>query len=157
AAAPRSTPLIFVEDRLRGQLGIDPTFLKTPWAVETLSGSQEGFLWIGEGPPKGVEFGVWSREARTAGLRFIVTAGPSRTGVDRTVSLSQHGMSGADRNSFQGDASLMSAAKLHAGRNLMRFYCLDTPTVKIMPNGDTRHLMVLLHKVIVESVSAGWR
>jgi hypothetical protein len=154
-AAPPSAPLILVENRLRSQVGIDPTFLKTPWPVETLDGSQGGFLWMGEGPPEGVEFGVWSREARTVDFRFNVTAGPSRSDVDRTVSLLQDGVSVADRSSFRGDASLVIAVKLHAGRNLMHFYCLDAPTVKIMPNGDTRHLIVRLHKVIVESVSAG--
>ena len=75
--------------------------------------------------------------------------------VDRTVSLLQDGVSVADRSSFRGDASLVIAVKLHAGRNLMHFYSQDAPTVKIMPNGDTRHLIVLLHKVIVESVSGG--
>jgi hypothetical protein len=154
-ATPPSAPLILVENRLRSQVGIDPTFLKTPWGIETLDGSQGGFLWIGAGPPEGVEFGVWSREARTVDFRFNVAAGSSRSAADRTVSLLQDGVSVADRSSFRGDASLVIAVKLHAGRNRMHFYCLDAPTVKIMPNGDTRHLIVLLRKVIVESVSAG--
>jgi hypothetical protein len=154
-AVPPSAPLIFVENRLRSQVGIDPTFLKMPWAVETLDGSPSGFLWMGEGPAEGVEFGVWSREARTVDLRFNVAAGPSRSAVDRTVSLLQDGVAVADRSSFRGDSSLVIAAKLHVGRNLMHFYCLDAPNVKIMQNGDPRHLMVLLHKVIIESVSAG--
>ena len=110
---------------------------------------------MGEGPPEGVEFGVWSREARTVDLRFNVAAGPSRSAADRTVSLLQDLVSVADRSSFRGDASLVIAVKLHAGRNLMHFYSLDAPTVKIMPNGDARHLIVLLHKVIVESVRRG--
>jgi hypothetical protein len=154
-AAPPSAPLIFVENRLQSQVGIDPTFLKTPWPVETLEGSPGGFLWMGEGPPEGVEFGVWSRETRTVDFRFNVTAGPSRSDVDRTVSLLQDGVSVADRSFFRRDASLVIAVELHAGRNLMHFYSQDAPTVKIMPNGDTRHLIVLLHKVIVDSVSAG--
>lgn len=152
-AAPPSTPLIFVENRLQGQVGIDPTFLKTPWPVETLEGSQGGFLWMGQGPPEGVGFGVWSREVRMVDLRFNVTAGPSRSDVDRTVSLLQDGVSVAGRSSFRGNASLVIAVELHAGRNLMHFYSEDAPTIKIMPNGDTRHLIVLLHKVIVDSVS----
>jgi hypothetical protein len=153
-AAPPSAPFIFVENRLRSQVGIDPTFLEAPWPVETL-GSADGFLWMGEGPQEGVEFGVWSREARTVRLRFNVTAGPSRPTPDRTVSLMQDGLFVADRSHFAGDASLGIEVELHPGRNLMHFYSLDAPTVKIMPNGDTRHLIVLLHKVIVESVSAG--
>jgi hypothetical protein len=151
-AAPPSTPLIFIENRLQSQVGLDPAFLKTPWPVETLEGSQVGFLWMGEGPSEGVEFGVWSREARTVALRFNVTAGPSRSDVKRSVSLLQDEVSVADRSSFRGDASLVIAVALHAGRNVMRFYSHDAPTVKIMPNGDTRHLIVRLHKVIVESV-----
>ncbi len=154
-AAPPSAPLILVENRLRSQVGLDPTFLRTPWPVETLEASPGGFLWLGEGPQEGVEFGVWSREARIVDLRFNVTAGPSRPTPDRTVSLLQDGLFVADRSHFRGDASLAIAVELHAGRNLMHFYSLDAPTVKIMPNGDTRHLIVLLHKVIVEPVSAG--
>ena len=148
--APPSTPFIFVESRLRSQVGIDPTFLKTPWPVETLNGSPEGFLWMGEGPPEGLEFGVWSREGRTVDFRFHVTAGPSRSEVDRTVALLQDGVPVADGTSFHGEAWLVIPVKLHAGRNRMRFYCRDAPNVKSQPNGDPRHLMVLLHKVIVQ-------
>ncbi len=154
-AAPPSAPLIFVENRLRGQIGIDPTFLKTPWPVETLEGTPGGFLWMGQGPQEGVEFGLWSRESRVVDLRFNVTPGPSRPTPDRTVSLLQDGLFVADRSHFHGDASLAIAVELHAGRNLMHFYCLDASTVKIMPNGDMRHLIVGLHKVIVEPVSVG--
>lgn len=151
-ATPADKAFIFVGSRLHGQVGIDPMFLKTPWAVETLGETEGGFLWIGAGPAEGVEFAVWSRESRTVQLRFDVSAGPSRTEPDRNVTLTQDGSAVAGSRTFHGDTSLVIPVKLHPGRNLMRFHCLDAPSVEVMPNGDRRHLIVWLHKIIIEPV-----
>jgi len=151
-ATPADRAFIFVESRLHGQVGLDPSFLKTPWAVETLGGTEGGFLWIGAGPAEGLEFAVWSRESRAVQIRFDVSAGPSRTGLDRNVALTQDGTAAAGPRTFQGDTSLVIPVKLHPGRNLMRFHCLDAPSVEVMPNGDRRHLIVWLHQLRVEPV-----
>jgi hypothetical protein len=152
-AVPPSAPLLLVESPLQNQVGIDPDFLKSPWPIEAFGGVH--FLWVGEGPPKGMEFGVWSREARPVALRFNLHAGPGSPTLDRTVSLLQDGAPVADRLTFHGDASLRIPVNLHADRNRLHFYCLDAPTLKILPNGDTRDLMVLVNKVTVEPVTVG--
>jgi hypothetical protein len=147
-AVPSSAPLIRVGSTLRRQIGIDPTFLKTPWRVEIWS--RGGFLWMGQGREEGVEFGLWSRGDRAVDLRFDVGPGPSVTAPDRTVMLLQDGAPVGDRR-FQGDTAVVFHVRLHAGRNLIEFVALDAATVMRMPNGDPRHLVVMLRHVQAES------
>jgi hypothetical protein len=150
-AVPSSAPLIRIGSTLRHQIGIDPTFLKTPWQVEI--GGTGGYLWMGQGREEGVEFGLWSRQDRAVELRFDVGPGPSVTAPDRTVMLLLDGAPVGDRR-FQGDTAVAFHVMLHAGRNLIEFVALDAATVMKMPNGDPRRLIVLLRDVQAESVRA---
>jgi hypothetical protein len=150
-AVPASAPLIRIGSTLRRQIGIDPTFLKTPWRVET--GGSGGYLWMGQGREEGVEFGLWARQDRAVDLRFDVAPGPSVTAPDRTVMLLLDGAPAGDRR-FQGDTAVVFHVKLHPGRNLIEFVALDAPNVMRMPNGDPRRLIVLLRDVQAESVLA---
>jgi hypothetical protein len=145
--APSSAPLIIVDKALRNHVGIDPTFLKTPWPVENLGGAEGGFLWIGQGYQEGVEFGLWSRQDRAVDIRFNVSAGPSLTTPGRKVVLLNDGMLARDEQSFAGDAAVVFHIRLHAGRNVMSFFALDAATVKSMPNGDARHLVAGVHDI----------
>jgi hypothetical protein len=150
-ASPSSAPLIRIGSTLRHQIGIDPTFLKTPWQVEI--GGTGGYLWMGQGREEGVEFGLWSRQDRVVDLRFDVGPGPSVTAPDRSVMLLLDGAPVGDRR-FQGDAAVVFHVMLHAGRNLIEFVALDTANVMRLPNGDPRRLVVLLRDVQAESVLA---
>ena len=152
-AVPPATPLISIAATLQGKLGIDPTFLETPWPVESLAGAKEGFLWLGQGHGEGVEFGLWARQDLTVGLRFNVSPGPSLTTPERLVMLLHDGVPVGGERTFQGSASLAYPVHLHAGRNRLSFYPLNSATVKSMPNGDTRHLVVNLGAVRIDSSS----
>ncbi len=153
-AAPAAAPLITIDTALQSEVGIDPTFLKTPWLVENLGGTEGGFLWMGQGYAEGIEFGLWSRQDRTVTVRFRVSPGPSLTTPDRKVILLHDGVPVGDEQPFQGSASPVFHTRLHAGRNLLSFYTLNTATVKRIPNGDTRHLVVGLHDIQIEAGSA---
>jgi hypothetical protein len=148
-AVPSSAPLIRIGKTVRNQIGIDPTFLKTPWQIEHRD-TDSGYLWMGQGREEGIEFGLWSRSDHAVDLRFDVAPGPSVTIPDRTVMLLLDGAPVGDRR-FQSDSAVVFHVMLHTGRNLIEFVALDAATVMRMPNGDPRHLIVLLKEVHAES------
>jgi hypothetical protein len=150
-AVPASTPFIRIDSTLRHQIGLDPTFLKTPWRVE--GGDAGGYLWMGQGREEGVEFGLWSRQDRAVDLRFDVGPGPSNTDPDRAVLLLRDGAPVGTRR-FQGDAALEFPVELRAGRNLIEFVALDAANVTRLANGDPRRLVVLLRGVQAASAPA---
>ena len=151
---PAAAPLIAIGKTLHTHVGIDPFFLKTAWPVENLGGTEGGFLWIGQRQAEGVEFGLWSRQERAVDIRFDVSPGPSLTTPDRRVMLLHDGVPVGGERTFNGDATIVVHVSLHAGRNVMSFLALDAATVKSMPNGDTRHLVVGLHEVRIEAAQA---
>ncbi|MES2878020.1 MAG: hypothetical protein V4713_06310 [Pseudomonadota bacterium] len=151
---PSSAPLITIEKTLQTHVGIDPNFLKTPWPIENFGGTEGSFLWIGQGPAEGVEVVLWSRQDRAVDIRFNVSPGPSLTTPDRRVILLHDGVQVGDKQTFKNDASIVFHISLHTGRNVMNFFALDAATVKGMPNGDARHLVIGLHEVRVEAVQA---
>lgn len=151
---PSFAPLITVDPALRTQVGLDPILLETPWPVEDLGGAEGGFLWVGQGHPEGVGFGVWSREDRDVDLRFNVGPGPSLTVPQRKVILHLDGVPVGDEHNFSGPTSLVLRIRLHRGRNLISFFAVDTATVKAQPNGDTRHLVIALHDIQIRAAQA---
>ncbi len=146
---PQVAPLITVEKALQTYVGIDPTFLKTPWPVENLGGDERGFLWIGQGRAEGIEFGLWSRQDQTVELEINVSPGPSLSTRVRTIVLLHDGV--PLEQSFTEQTSVVFRQRLNAGRNAMSVFALDAPTVKSMPNGDTRHLVVGLHDIRIKA------
>jgi hypothetical protein len=148
-ALPSDAPLITIEKSLQTHVGIDPSLLKTPWSVENLGGTEGGFLWIGQGRAEGMEFGLWSRKDRSVELRLNVSPGPSLTTLDRAVVLLHDGV--PTEQTFKGSSAIVFRLRLHAGRNVISFFALDAATIKSMPNGDTRRLVVGLHDVQVNA------
>ena len=146
-AVPSSAPLIRIGSTLQQQVGIDPVFLRTPWAIE--GDRTRAWLWMGQGREEGVALGLWSRQERIVDLRFDVAAGPSLTTPDRTVMLLLNGAPVGDRM-FQGAAALVFQVTLRAGRNVVEFVALDAPNAQKKPNDDPRRLVVLLNDVRAE-------
>lgn len=146
-AVPSSAPLITIGSTLQQQVGIDPVFLKTPWAIE--GDRTRAWLWMGQGREEGLALGLWSRQERQVDLRFDVAAGPSLTTPDRTVMLLLNGALVSDRT-FQGTAALTFPVTLRAGRNVVEFVALDAPNAQKQPNDDPRRLVVLLNDVRAE-------
>jgi hypothetical protein len=152
--APSSAPLIAIGASLKDQVGIDPTFLRTPWPVEHSAGTKGGFLWIGQGRAEGVEFGLWSRQDRDVDVRFDAFPGPSVTTPDRTVMLLLDELPADSGRTFNSDPPITFRIRLHVGRNVLTFFALNAATLASMPNGDTRHLVVGIKNVRVEAPPA---
>lgn len=142
--APAEDSLIFVSPSLKGRVGVDP-LVKTPWPVE------QGFLWVGYGKAEGLEGGLWAGEPRNVTLRFDVSPGPSRGDQPRTIQLSGRvdGQIVTTQRVFTGSTSLVFNVPLRLGLNTFTFEALDKPTVPAQ-EGDTRNLIVGLHRIVVE-------
>lgn len=151
---PSGAPLLTIDTTLRTQVGINPSTLKTPWPVENHGGAEGGFLWIGQGYGEGVEFGLWSRQDQTVDIRFNVSPGHSLTTPDRKIKLLHDDVPVGDERTFSDYASIVFRVRLRPGRNVMSFFAEDSATIRSMPNGDTRHLVVGLHEIRVESAPA---
>ncbi|MDB5799496.1 MAG: hypothetical protein JWL63_435 [Rhodocyclales bacterium] len=154
AGAPSAAPLIAIGASLQGQVGIDPMPPKTPWPIENFGGIEGSFLWVGQGQAEGIEFGLWSRQERTVDLQFDALPGPSLWTPERRVMLVHNGVPVGDERTLNSDAPIAFHVRLHAGRNVFSFFAFDAPTVKRMPNGDARNLIVGLHEIRVEAGQA---
>lgn len=150
--APPAAPLIRVVDTLKTQVGIDPTLLETAWPVENPGGSEGGYLWMGQGSAEGLGFALWSRQDRDVDLRFQVSPGPGLDAPGRRVMVLHDGIPVGDEHHFQGEAAIVLRTRLHAGRNLIDFFAVDAATIRPLPNGDPRGLVVGLHEVRIEAV-----
>ncbi|KAB2902688.1 MAG: hypothetical protein F9K35_03790, partial [Burkholderiaceae bacterium] len=152
ATFPAAAPLIEVDGALREQVGIDPVLLNTSWPVENLGADEKGFLWMGQGAPEGIVFGLWSRQERDVDMRFEVSPGHGLSVPGRTVMVQHDGVPvGQGEYSFTGKSSIVVRTRLHAGRNVIHFFAMDTATIKPLPNGDTRNLVVGLHDIHIEA------
>lgn len=148
---PPAAPLIRIAAPLKTKVGIDPTLLVTPWPVENLGAREDGFLWMGQGHAEGIEFALWSREDRDVDIRFEVSPGHGLTTPDRRAMVLQDDVPvGAGEHTFRGRASVVARTRLHAGRNVISFFATDTATIKPLPNGDTRNLVMGLHEIRIE-------
>ena len=54
-----------------------------------------------------------------------------------------------ERRSFEGATSLSFVVQLRPGLNPFQLVALDSATIQVQPNGDTRNLIVGLHEVFV--------
>lgn len=150
ATFPAAAPLIELDSAIKMQVGVDPVLLNTSWPVENLGGDEAGFLWLGQGAQEGIEFGLWSRNEREVDVRFDVSPGFGLSTAGRTVMVQHDGVPvGKGEHSFAGKASIVVRVRLHPGRNIIHFFALDTATIKPLPNGDTRNLVVGLHGIRV--------
>ncbi|WP_140426139.1 glycosyltransferase family 39 protein [Acidovorax sp. Root275] len=150
AEAPPAAPLIRIDDALKTKVGIDPASLETPWPIENLGRREHGFLWMGQGHAEGIEFALWSREDRDVDIRFDVSPGHGLTAPDRRVMVLHGGIPVGGEHTFRGKASVVARTRLHAGRNTLSFFATDTATIKPLPNGDTRNLVIGLHEIRIE-------
>lgn len=146
--APAQNPLIFVDQSLDGKVGIEPTIINTPWAIEQFGPSGQGFLWVGAQLSEGLQFALWARKEIQVNVRFDVSPGLSGSGIHRALFLGGD-MKSEDRRPIDKRQLLEFRIKLNPGRNIIKFWTDDQPTKFMQPNGDTRHLMIALHHVLV--------
>lgn len=152
-ALPSASPLIAISPSLQNQVGLNPTFLTTPWPVERLSGTERGFLWLGQGYAEGIEFELWSRQNRTVDIQFEVSPGPNLTTSDQRVLLLHNGSPAGDEQTFQSHRSLTFHVNLQVGRNRISFYSLHSSPVASAASGDPRNRVVGLHEIQVKPSS----
>jgi hypothetical protein len=148
--APDSDPLVFVDQALHGQVGVDRQFIQTPWAIEDPGHTNRGFLWLGAGPARGLQFALWAKNYTSAEVRFDVGGGISRTGDHSVTFLSDAGGSPQVQH-IQARGWAAFGAKLRPGRNVMQFWTDDQANVSMEVTHDSRDLMIALNQVIITS------
>jgi hypothetical protein len=150
--APASSPLVSVDREIRSSVGIDAGRMATPWPIENLGPDERGYLWIGSGPDEGLKFRVWSEEQLPAAIRLRVGAGPSRSDSVRNLILRTPAGQQLQL-SFSASGEVTFPVELNKGLNPFSLFSPDPATVPSMPNGDTRHLIVGLRDVFIESAN----
>jgi hypothetical protein len=125
----------------------------TPWPIETYHSYK--VLWLGHGRAEGLSGTIWSADKRTVHLTFEVEPGPGRDDSRRTAELTFTNAAGqqTEQRQFDGATTLDFVVAVQPGRNSFDLSILDEVTRSIQANGDTRHLLVLLHQVMVKSVT----
>jgi hypothetical protein len=150
--APAASPLISVDREIRSDVGIDAGRMGTPWPIENLGPEERGYLWLGTGPEEGLKFRVWSEQKRPVAIRIRVGAGPSRS--DSTRNLILRTAAGiAQQLSFSAAGEVTFPVELNQGLNSITLFSPDPATIAAMPNGDTRHLIVGVRDVFLESAA----
>ncbi len=114
------------------------------WAVPLAVGNPNGlegtpsdpFFWIGKGETTVEVLAARPGEVTLVGL---FAAGPSRSGGGPRR-LSVH--SGDCAAEVVADGRCAIRVPVPAGRSIIRLQALDQPTVEVLPNGDTRPLLL---------------
>lgn len=150
SALPAMMPLVIVEPGLRqAGIGLDGGRFSSPWPIENLGQDEAAFLWLGSGQSEGFRFRVWAPSEQAISLAMKLSAGPSRTDGNRTVEVSRTEDNTSQKQTFVASGNLKFPVTLRAGWNTLIVSSLDQANVGAMPNGDSRHLIVGLHDILV--------
>jgi len=98
---------------------------------------------------EGLVFRIWSDENLTVLIRFELSSGPSRSDNVRTVEFKEKDQEEkfAKRYTFDQSAHFKLKTVLKKGVNTLCLSSIDKATISMLPNGDTRHLLVGLHQI----------
>jgi len=150
--------LLFVDMELSGRVGVME--LKTDeWGIENLG--EGSFLWLGMGVNQGLKGFLWSEEDLLVELIFYLQPGPSREDSLRNIRVEFYRVgayapirenSRVEEFLIDGLEHIRLKINLHRGLNEFRLIGLDKPTIRRLPNGDTRPLMLLLNRIDVMPV-----
>lgn len=150
-------PRIFtIYESLETDIQVSEQYL-AEWGLEKVNNTY--FQWLGEGFDQGFKGLLWSDKERWVEFVFHLAPGPSRKDLDRNLKiiLTQYG-SLDDENvyeatiNFRGDNKYKIKLRLHTGLNELLLYALDNATIEILPNGDTRPLLIKLSKIDIVPV-----
>ena len=149
-ASSSATPLLTLNSSLSNIIGLDPQVQTAPWGIELYQG--EHLLWLGHGDQEGLQGSLTASRPVTVQLAFRVEPGPARQDYERTLELTVDYATGktVERKTIDQLTNLTFTVPLAVGRNTFRLDVLDTVTVPIQSNGETRPLLVLLHHVQIE-------
>lgn len=160
SGVPANLPLVTVDPGLqRSGVGLEGGRFSSPWPIENLGKDEAAFLWLGSGQSEGFRFRVWSPSEKAVFLTMKLSAGPSRTDGSRTMEVAGTEENMSQKQTFVANGNLTFPTTLRAGWNSMIISALDQATVGAMPNGDSRHLIVGLHDIVIAAAepSAGGR
>jgi len=138
-----------IDSDLVGKIGVT-AFVPPEWGGEV---GQKSF-WIGNSRGQGVSFTLFSDTSRPIALSFDVASGPSRNDSRRRVqlTLSNRDTSLLMMREFDKASTIEFDCRLLRGRNDFTFYSLDQPTIRVLPNGDPRPLLLSLGEITVTSL-----
>ena len=150
SGVPETLPLVTVAPALtQAGVGLDRSRFSSPWPIENLGQEEKAFLWIGSGAQEGFRFRVWSQAQQDIALSLRLSAGPSRTDGTRTVELARSEDSSTQRKTLVASGQMNFPVTLRDGWNSFVISVPDQPNVGAMPNGDSRHLMVGIHDIVI--------
>jgi hypothetical protein len=144
-------PVIIKVDDQMSDLPVSEIYL-APWDVEILDNGP--LLWLGEGLDQGFKSYIWSNEDTTAKMVLNLSPGPSREDSTRNlnITLSRYGYyEGYEPISkqvrFDDAVRFEMEIVLYEGLNELAISALDQATIDVLPNGDTRPLLVQLNQI----------
>jgi hypothetical protein len=118
-------------------------------SMDNPNGIEPWGTWLGTKP-----LVVWLVAAASmpVSLTFDAVPGPSRPDPpSRTVVLYQ-GDREIGRRTIDGPAQVRFDFKIEAGRTMLRVSCLEQPTIRMLPNGDTRALLIDVRRMRVHAL-----
>lgn len=149
SGVPGSLPLATVDPNLRPNVGLDGGRFSSPWPIENLGKEEAAFLWLGSGQTEGFQFRVWSQSGRSVSISMKVSAGPSRSEGNRTVAVTRKEDERSQTQTFVASGRLTFPVPLNVGWNSFVVSAVEQPNVGAMTNGDSRHLIVGLHEILI--------
>ncbi len=128
------------------------------WGLEYANGRP--FLWLGEGLDQGFRGFLWADREMLANIVLHLIPGPSREDSKREVEIS-YGRYGYYEDSnllsmvieFDGPIEYKMKVKLHKGLNQIELASLDEADIEILPNGDTRPLLIQLVGIDIQTLN----
>ena len=148
-----SRNLVKVDPSLAGVVGVID-IVEFDWGIESHQG--QGFLWLGEGTAQGFSAFLWSEKETAVRVVFQVLPGPSREDTLRNLEFRylRRGRfspirvgSVVRRYQIAGLEAIEVSVTLQRGLNQMDLIALDEATIRRLPNGDERPLLVMLQHV----------
>ena len=152
-AGSSAAPLVTLNPSLSNIISLDPQLQTAPWGIELYKG--DNLLWLGHGDKEGLQGSLTASQSNAVQLVFRVEPGPARQDYERTLEFTVENASGktVEHKTIDRLTTLTYTVQLAVGHNTFRLGVLDTVTIPIQANGETRPLLVLLHHVQIESVS----
>lgn len=149
--APADRPLVTIEPSLAGTVSPGQLLDGPPWGLEPDYAGPGSIVWLGQGDAEGLAGTLTSTREQPVVFDLEVVPGPSRADTRRQVELAVEmpGRPATTLREVLDGGRWTFAATLGVGLNRFRLRVLDEATVAVQPNGDTRHLLVLVRRVTI--------
>jgi hypothetical protein len=134
-----------------------PKLTKAVWGIEHMNNKE--VLWLGDLENQGLTAEFWAESPGIAEINFQFSPGPSRSDTHRNILVSIDWITDIERDTVSkswqesiqisepGVSEVSLNIEFQNGWNRFEVSVLDEATIDVLPNGETRHLMVMLHKL----------